>query len=96
MLMIETIYTVINIIFSWFSLVGTPSFLSYEVTDNSQGNFYIFFVRTTNGKMNIFCSKFTQVVLTTSLEAPYFNIKGIRVVNTVLQVEYMSYLAPLC
>nr|GAT57650.1 glycosyltransferase family 2 protein [Mycena chlorophos] len=51
-LMIETAYTVINLIFSWFSI----------------GNLYISFV-----------------VLTTSLESPYFHMPAIKIANDLIQ-----------
>ncbi|EKM80571.1 hypothetical protein AGABI1DRAFT_70953 [Agaricus bisporus var. burnettii JB137-S8] len=51
-LMVETVYNIINLIFAWFSI----------------GNFYLFFV-----------------VLTSSLEDPSFNLKGIKYFNTFMQ-----------
>ncbi|TFK53655.1 glycosyltransferase family 2 protein [Heliocybe sulcata] len=51
-LMLETLYNIINLVFSWFAL----------------GNFFLFFV-----------------ILTSSLEAPSFGLKGIQYFNTIVQ-----------
>ncbi|CAK5281509.1 unnamed protein product [Mycena citricolor] len=56
-LMIETGYTAINLLFSWFSLA----------------NFFIFFV-----------------VLTSSLEDPYFKMPAIKYANTVVQYTLIA------
>lgn len=44
MLMIETVYNIINLIFSWFSIVSDSVFSKACSTNRSQGNFYLFFV----------------------------------------------------
>jgi chitin synthase len=43
-LMIETVYNIINMVFSWFGIVSLHSSLDYLVTEKFQGNFYLFFV----------------------------------------------------
>ncbi|KAF9263413.1 glycosyltransferase family 2 protein [Marasmius fiardii PR-910] len=59
-LMVETVYNIINLCFAWFGI----------------GNFYLFFV-----------------VLTSSLESPYFNLHGIEYFNTILQYALVLMIA---
>lgn len=73
MLMVETVYNIVNLIFSWFAIVSL-SLLSFHLMRilkldiYCKGNFYLFFV-----------------VLTTSLEDGSFGLKGISYWNTVVQ-----------
>ncbi|ESK96664.1 glycosyltransferase family 2 protein [Moniliophthora roreri MCA 2997] len=59
-LLMETVYNVINLTFAWFAI----------------GNFYLFFV-----------------VLTSSLEAPYFRLGGIQYFNTIIQYALVLMIA---
>jgi hypothetical protein len=69
-LSIQTVYNVINLIASWFSIVSIILETMLTIlSDQTKGNFYLFFV-----------------ILSSSLEAPSFHMHSIRYLNSVVQV----------
>jgi chitin synthase len=90
--MLETLYNIINLVFSWFSIVSIsihlPRSFGY-IPSFLKGNFYLFFVSV---KFIWLQSPYaetdtlSQVVLSSSLEDPSFNMPGIRFFNTIAQV----------
>jgi chitin synthase len=70
-LMVESTYSALNLLFAWFALA----------------NFYIFFVSLCFTQLLILIIDDGQVILTSSLEGSAFNIPHINVLNRIAQVR---------
>ena len=77
-LLVQTVYNVMNLIASWFAIVSAiiasgSNIVVYTYAIIAQGNFYLLFV-----------------ILTSSLENPSIGAPGVRYVNAVIQVTFLS------
>lgn len=78
-LMVESTYSALNLLFAWFALA----------------NFYIFFVSLCFTQLLILIIDDGQVILTSSLEGSAFNIPHINVLNRIAQVRTSLVRFPL-
>ena len=84
-LMVETVYNIINMVFSWFGIVSFHSCLGAITTEKLQGNFYLFFVGFKDSLIGIEPEWSLQVVLSSSLEDKSFGLPSIKYFNAIVQ-----------